>query len=57
MGLKWIALIGLVVVGVILIVQIAQGDTNYLHGIALLLIAVAAIATAVDMSKSRRSLS
>ncbi len=55
-GMKLIALIGLIVVGVILIIQIGQGDTDYLHAIALLLVAVAAIATAVDMARSRRSL-
>ena len=55
MGLKWFALIGLVVVGVILIIQMTQGDMNYLHIIALLLVAVAAIATAVDMSRARQS--
>lgn len=56
MGRKWIALIGLVVVAVILIIQIAQGESNALHWIGLVAVAVALVATAVDMTKTRNSL-
>lgn len=53
---KLVALIGLLVVGVILIVQMAQGETNALHWIGLVAIAVALIATVVDIRKSSRAL-
>lgn len=53
---KLVALIGLLVVGVILIVQMAQGEANALHWIGLVAIAVALIATVVDMRKSSRAL-
>ena len=56
MGRKWIALIGMVVVGIILIAQMAQGETNALHWIGLAAIAVALVATAVDMRKGSRAL-
>ena len=56
MGKKVVALIGILVVAVILIVQIAQGESNALHWIGLVAVAVALIATAVDMTKTRNSL-
>ena len=56
MGRKWIALIGMVVVGLILILQMAQGEANALHWIGLVAIAVALIATVVDIRKSSRAL-
>ena len=56
MGKKVVALIGILVVAVILIVQIAQGESNALHWIGLVAVAVALVATAVDMTKTRNSL-
>lgn len=56
MGKKVIALIGILVVAVILIVQIAQGESNALHWIGLVAVAVALVATAVDLTRTRNSL-
>ena len=56
MGRKWIALFGVVVVGVILIIQMAQGENNLLHWIGLVAIAIAFIATVVDVRKASQAL-
>lgn len=53
---KWIALIGIIVVGLILIIQMAQGAANTLHWIGLGAIGVALVATLVDLRKGSRTL-
>ena len=53
---KWIALIGIVVVGCILIIQMAQGEANTLHWIGLGAIGVALVTTLVDLRKGSRTL-
>ena len=55
MGRKWIALFGVVVVGVILIIQMTQGENNLLHWIGLAAIAIAFIATVVDVRKASQT--
>lgn len=54
MGRLYIAILGMLVVGIILIVQLAQGETGWLHWVGLGFVAIGLAALVVEMQKARR---
>lgn len=54
LGSKYIAILALLVVGVILVVQMAQGEANALHWFGLGAIVIGLVAVAFDIQKARQ---
>ena len=57
MGRLYVALLGLLVVGVILIVQIVQGEAGWLHWVGLAAIAIGLASIGVEIQKKRQEIS
>ncbi len=54
MGRLWVAILGLLVVAVILIIQMAQGENNALHWIGIAAVAIGLASLGMEMQKARR---
>jgi hypothetical protein len=54
LGSKYVAILALLVVGVILVVQMAQGEANTLHWFGLGAIVIGLVAVAFDIQKARQ---
>jgi hypothetical protein len=54
LGSKYIAILALLGVGVILVVQMAQGEANALHWFGLGAIVIGLVAVAFDIQKTRQ---
>lgn len=54
LGRKYIALLGLLVVGVILVIQMAQGEANAWHWVGIGAVVVGLVAVAIDIQKVRQ---
>jgi len=54
LGAKYIAVLALLGVGVILVVQMSQGEANALHWFGLGAIVIGLIAVAFDIQKARQ---
>ena len=54
LGAKYVAILGLLVVGVVLVVQMAQGEMNALHWVGLIAVVIGLIAVALDIQKTRQ---
>jgi membrane protein implicated in regulation of membrane protease activity len=54
MGRLYIAIAGLIVVGIILVVQLAQGETGWLHWVGLAAVVIGLASIGVEMQKKRQ---
>jgi hypothetical protein len=54
MGRLYIALLGLLVVGIVVVIQIAQGDSNTLHWIAVGAVVVGLAALVGEIVRARK---
>ena len=54
MGRLYIALLGLLVVGIVVVIQIAQGDSNTLHWVAVGAVVVGLAALVGEVMKARK---
>lgn len=54
MGRLYIAVAGLIVVGIILVVQLAQGETGWLHWVGLAAVVIGLASIGVEMQKKRQ---
>lgn len=54
MGRLYVAFFGLLIVGVILVVQLAQGDTGWLQWLGLGFIVIGLVSLLVEMKKVRQ---
>lgn len=54
MGRLYVAILGLLVVGVIVIIQIVQGETDWLHWVGLAAVAIGLAAVGAEIQKARR---
>lgn len=54
LGRKYIALLGLLVVGVIMVIQMAQGEANAWHWVGIGAVVVGLVAVAIDIQKVRQ---
>jgi len=54
LGSKYVAILALLVVGVILVIQMAQGEANALHWFGLGAIVIGLVAVAFDIQKARQ---
>jgi uncharacterized protein (DUF983 family) len=54
MGRLWVAILGLLVVGVILVVQMTQGENNWLHWFGLGAVVIGLASLGMEMQKARR---
>lgn len=56
MGRLYVALLGLLVVGVIVVIQIAQGDTDWLQWVGLAFVVIGLVATVIEIKKKRQDM-
>lgn len=54
LGAKYVAILGLLVVGVVLVIQMTQGEVNALHWVGLIAVIIGLIAVALDIQKTRQ---
>jgi hypothetical protein len=55
LGAKYVAILALLGVGVITVVQMAQGEANALHWFGLGAIVIGLVAVAIDIQKARQA--
>jgi hypothetical protein len=54
MGRLYVALLGLLVVGIIVVIQMVQGETDWLHWVGLAAVAIGLASIGVEMQKNVR---
>jgi uncharacterized protein (DUF983 family) len=54
MGRLWVAILGLLVVGIILIIQMTQGEADWLHWLGLGAVVIGLASLGMEMQKARR---
>ena len=54
MGRLYVAIFGLLVVGVIMVVQLAQGETGWLQWVGLALVVIGLVSLLIEMKKVRQ---